>query len=402
MVDQSDIPPPDGVGALFSVDAADNAEVVTPDTTLGVDQMWSTGTEDRFVHDGELVGSDEIVDDPLDPWSRIDPTTHAAANWGGDPDGSDSDGVWASAPEPEKSDRQYPPSPPDYSNLPPPPLGANPGSAPSGAFGLGVTGGGGSAWTGAPTPPGAPGAGGVFSSRPVVRSDEYYDELDEPDEPELLDDMSTGPSEGSPFSPGGSPAAGAGSARRVDPDPANDPWDAWRDPIPSSGPRSERREERRDERRDDWRGADWRGSDPGEPVFPDPQDFGKAVDRLHPDDVERARVPLAVCGALLDRAERVRSVVTGQMLGRPAAVVLTDRRVLVVNERRWRPIIDSYDLGPDLRVRGRQDGRVAALSFADEDRLTMVDGIGEVEMAVALAKATRDPSAVDEGKWYHF
>ena len=81
---------------------------------------------------------------------------------------------------------------------------------------------------------------------------------------------------------------------------------------------------------------------------------------------------------------------------------IAERRVLVVNERRWRPIVDIYDLGPDLNVRGRHDGHVAALSFSDDARLSMVDGIGEVELAVALAKATREPSSTDEHQSHEF
>lgn len=392
MVDHSDNAAPDGVGALFSVDAADNAEVVMPESPIGIDQMWSTGSEDQTVHDGEVVDRDGPDEDPLDPWSRIDDAA-GGGPLGGDVRPTDAPGgdAWTSAPVSQPTPPEHR-MPPDFSDLPPPPIGASRLPPPSpGAFGVGVPGGGAPFFTDAPTPPGAPGAGGVFSARPVLRAD---DEFEDVDEPELVDDSVATPSDASPFSSGGSPTGfgggGATSQSRVTGEgPAggsqSDPWDAWRDPDPPPTSPGERRPG---------------GS--GEPVVPDPHDFHQAVARLDPDEIERARVPLTVCGALLERPERVRCVVTGQMLGCAAAVVLTDRRVLVVNERRWRPIVDIYDLGPDLNVRGRHDGHVAALSFSDDARLSMVDGIGEVELAVALAKATREPSSTDEHQSHEF
>jgi hypothetical protein len=122
-----------------------------------------------------------------------------------------------------------------------------------------------------------------------------------------------------------------------------------------------------------------------------------AVSRLRVEDQERARVPLSVCGALLEPGEQVLGAVTGQMLGRPAAVVVTRERVLVANDRRWQPIVDIYPIDDSLLVRGRHDRQVAALSFADDVRLSMVDGITDVEIAIGLAEAIRDPGTPDRG-----
>ena len=46
-------------------------------------------------------------------------------------------------------------------------------------------------------------------------------------------------------------------------------------------------------------------------------------------------------------------------------------------------------------VRGRHDRSVAALSFADDERLSMVDGITEVDIAIELADAIRIPAVPD-------
>lgn len=121
----------------------------------------------------------------------------------------------------------------------------------------------------------------------------------------------------------------------------------------------------------------------------DPNGLAAAVSRVHPDDAEAAATPICVAAALLRDGEVVRAVVTGQMLGCAAVVVLTDRRLLVVNGRRWQPIVDSFAIGPDLVVRGRHDRHVALLTFSEGSRLSTVDGIGDVGLAVELAERLR-------------
>jgi hypothetical protein len=130
-------------------------------------------------------------------------------------------------------------------------------------------------------------------------------------------------------------------------------------------------------------------AEPPHAPVPDPHGLSAAVGRLRAEDQERAATPIAVCGALLQHDEVVLAAVTGQMLGHPAVVVLSTRRVLVVNGRRWQPIVDVFDVGPSLTVRGRHDRDVAALTFSDETRLSTVDGISEVGLAVELAERIR-------------
>lgn len=121
----------------------------------------------------------------------------------------------------------------------------------------------------------------------------------------------------------------------------------------------------------------------------DPHGLGAAVGRLDPSAVERAVVPLAVCSVLLEDDEVVAAALIGEMLGQPAAMVLTGRRVLVANGRRWRPVVDSFPLGAGLGVRGRHDGGVAALTLLDDERLVTVDGVGDVAAATRFADLVR-------------
>lgn len=124
-------------------------------------------------------------------------------------------------------------------------------------------------------------------------------------------------------------------------------------------------------------------------VLDDPHGLAAAVARMRPEDADAAVTPIAVAGALLGARELVESVAAGQMLGHPAVIVLTDRRVLVVNGRRWQPIVDAFELGPDLVVRGRHDRHVALLTFSDHSRLSTVDGITDVALAMELTDRMR-------------
>jgi hypothetical protein len=236
---------------------------------------------------------------------------------------------------------------------------------------------------------GAPGAGGVFSAEPVDRDDDLLDEAEVVGE---LDEDWAEPVGGpAPVFSNGAAGAGVNSTDSTDgaPNPFStsgaDPWQAWHEPAEPGA-------------------ATAAASPTGPPPFPggagtdeqladavasDPHGYELAVARLQPEERERARVPLAVCGALLQPDEVVIGVVTGQMLGRPAAVVVSRTRVLVANDRRWIPIVDTYRVDEHLSVRGRHDRHVAALSFSDREHFSMVDGITEVDLAIGLAEAIR-------------
>lgn len=128
------------------------------------------------------------------------------------------------------------------------------------------------------------------------------------------------------------------------------------------------------------------------PDASDPHGLGAAVGQLDPVAVEHAVVPLAVCSVLLEDDEVVAAALIGDMLGQPAAMVLTGRRVLVANGRRWRPVVDSFPLAPGLGVRGRHDGGVAAVTLLDDERLVTVDGVGDVAAATRFADMVRSRS----------
>ena len=352
--------------SLFSMIASDNAEVIPPVPPKGPETMWSVAANAEDAEDAQ----DEDVTVPVGEHRN---GTHTAGPWSG-----------AAAGEQAPEDLG-----------PPPPFtgwergGATQDTA-SGPF-----------RTGSADP-----FSSVFSAEPVDHVGDVVDEA------ELLDEpwpVAAATPDSTPFSNGSHlqaepPRRQPGPVGGTPEPPSNaapDPWiitdRSWDDPRSDQEPWAQDPDDTRP--RDSFDSYDSNGPGTAAPRrrermkgadLDDPRDFETAILRLHPQDRERAHVPLSVCGALLDEDEVVLGVVTGQMLGRPAAVVVTEERVLVVNDRRWQPVVDIFPIDGDLVVRGRHDRQVAALSFADPSRVSMVDGIGEVAIAVELAEHIRD------------
>jgi hypothetical protein len=89
----------------------------------------------------------------------------------------------------------------------------------------------------------------------------------------------------------------------------------------------------------------------------------------------------------------VEVVVQGTYQHRPAVVALTDRRVVVVNERRWHPDVRSIDVTRDLVVQGWQDERQATLVFAADGRSVVVTAVEDRPLARDLARQVREKVA---------
>lgn len=342
--------------ALFTTAAADYAEVVAPDVPFTRDNMWSTDANadgapdaDFEIEIDDAVGDSELVEDAVGDSELVDDDTDAdvLGDHGLGDHGTVDDDVWD--PEPliaESSGFSAEPTRrrPDVVDEP---------------FGYDDF---------AASPPRA-GATSPFARR------SGQPPRSEPDvEPSTFTTPASGgftaPGSGPFANPGSGPFAGSNASAPVSPPPtfvgaqAAPAWNEPRSMAPSSEPRSVA------------------------PV-PDAHGLAAAVALLRPDAAEAAAVPISVCGALLVRDEVVLGAVTGQMLGHPAVVVLTNQRVIIVNGRRWQPIVDVFGLTPDLVVRGRHDRDVASLTFAQGELLSTIDGISEVALAVELAERIR-------------
>ncbi|MFN8019381.1 MAG: hypothetical protein U0P45_14845 [Acidimicrobiales bacterium] len=101
------------------------------------------------------------------------------------------------------------------------------------------------------------------------------------------------------------------------------------------------------------------------------------------------KVPVAIAGALLQDGEVVEAVVGGKLEGNAAVVVLTDRGLLVVDERQWKPFAERIAVDAGLQVQGWQDDRTASLTLIVGGRQLVVDQIADRPLAVDLAQRIR-------------
>jgi hypothetical protein len=122
----------------------------------------------------------------------------------------------------------------------------------------------------------------------------------------------------------------------------------------------------------------------------DPHRLAAAASRLASGARRGGRTALTVLAALLEDKEVVDVVVQGRFRGEPAVAALTGSRVVVVNDRQWKPEVATYDITPGLQVQGWQDERSASLTFVDGDRHDVVERIGDRALAVELAQRLRE------------
>ena len=82
-------------------------------------------------------------------------------------------------------------------------------------------------------------------------------------------------------------------------------------------------------------------------------------------------------------------IIQGRFGGEDGVAVATDRRVLFVNDREWKPDISSLSYVPTLVVKGWQDDRTAALIFECAGSSTTIDQISERDLAQRMAAIVR-------------
>jgi len=126
-----------------------------------------------------------------------------------------------------------------------------------------------------------------------------------------------------------------------------------------------------------------------EPGVRDPAGLEAAMSRLSAGARRAALAPLAVVAALMEPGEVAEAVVQGEHQTRPAVVVLTDRRLVVANDRRWAPDIRTFGLDARLVVHGWQDDRRATLVFVVDGEGVVVDAISDRPLARDLAQRVR-------------
>ena len=101
------------------------------------------------------------------------------------------------------------------------------------------------------------------------------------------------------------------------------------------------------------------------------------------------KVALAVLATVLDEGDVVAIVVQGRYRGEPAVAALVEGRVIVANDRQWKPDVAEIAVDAELVVHGWQDDRTAALTFVRGDTAEVVERIGDRGLAVEMAHRIR-------------
>jgi hypothetical protein len=122
----------------------------------------------------------------------------------------------------------------------------------------------------------------------------------------------------------------------------------------------------------------------------DPWGLEVAVARLSAGARRAAAIPLGIAATMLAQGEVVEALVQGEYQHHPAVVVLTSKRILIVNERQWSPDIRVVPISGGVVVQGWQDDRRATLLVGNEGVGLVVSGIVDRPLARELAGRLRE------------
>jgi hypothetical protein len=132
---------------------------------------------------------------------------------------------------------------------------------------------------------------------------------------------------------------------------------------------------------------------PPEPESPvglvDPAELAAAVARLSANAQRAGRVAAAVLSALLHDGEHVDALVQGRYQGHAGVAVLTNERVLLVNDHEWHPDVREVPIVAELVVQGWQDDRTASLVFVSEGQSVTIEMITDRPLAQEMAHLIR-------------
>jgi hypothetical protein len=128
---------------------------------------------------------------------------------------------------------------------------------------------------------------------------------------------------------------------------------------------------------------------PGGPVIVDPHGLGLSVSRLGSGARRAGKVALAVLSTVLEDGEVVAVVVQGRFRGEAAVAALVEGKVVIVNDRQWKPDVVVLPVDAQLVVQGWQDERTAALTFVSGERHEVIERIGDRGLAIELAQRVR-------------
>jgi hypothetical protein len=125
----------------------------------------------------------------------------------------------------------------------------------------------------------------------------------------------------------------------------------------------------------------------------DPHGLGAALGRLGGGGRKDAKASANAVAVLLGEGEIVECIVQGQMYGSNAVALLTNARLLLVNDREFRPDIVEFVVDNAISVQGWQDDKAAALLIQRHDLAAQIERIGDKPIAQELAQRVRNRAA---------
>jgi len=129
------------------------------------------------------------------------------------------------------------------------------------------------------------------------------------------------------------------------------------------------------------------------PTPADPHGLGLAASRLSKGHAKAAKTALGIASVLLEDGEVVECVVAGKVNELDGLVCLTNRRLLVMNDRQWLPDQLSLPVDAAMTVRGEAAGTTATITIQREAHAAVLTKVSDVQLAQELAQRIRGRAA---------
>lgn len=120
---------------------------------------------------------------------------------------------------------------------------------------------------------------------------------------------------------------------------------------------------------------------------PDAHGLGAALGRLMGGSRRTAKAAALVAATRLADGEMVRAAVGGRFRGKDGVAVLTDRQILLANNREWDPEVVSMPTSAAVEVEHWVERRAAILRIGDGTDSHVIDRINDLGVAESLVEA---------------
>jgi hypothetical protein len=115
--------------------------------------------------------------------------------------------------------------------------------------------------------------------------------------------------------------------------------------------------------------------------------------RLSNSSKKSSKVVLGILSVLLEPGELVECLVAGKVHDLDGLLVLTDRRLLVLNDRQFQPDQLSIPVDGAITVRGEAAGSTATITVQREQAYAQLTRVSDVQLAQELAQRIRGRAA---------